>query len=480
MIPNGQEEQEEPDSNSSGISISNDSMDEELLNNNNCYESTAAGIVRELHYYQKDDLFDISNKTVQEIQDNMTKNEIINFNKLPIMKEIKLFNEIAEIYKKQHKCDILNTILFLTKFSRIQSPQEIYQNYAATCIKYNSIPHPYNDQQYRSLCNFDKLKYFKDLINACRYLMLNIDPMTKEFISDLDYFKNEYLYTNLTKYENIYDTEILTYTYFTFYQDKYKQYLFTDDLKNRITKFLNKNGNGNVDLYFSSYIDDIYNMNIETIKKNMTIEPINLFKEDVLSLNPNIPDDLIESLYKNHLPFALNYIYILKANRISFMAKYKNIKYGLNLDDNLFVDKNQIIKNTYQLYDYIIIEQKNIIDNCNKNKKDPIERDGDQQNKKITKIEQQNNIIENDDELDIKQIIENKIKNMKNQLDDHRKAKSNRIKRELRQFLLNKYIKKDKDESNNRYKKFKDDFDTKTNNTFDNLDLNNKQGLNSK
>ena len=56
-------------------------------------------------------------------------------------------------------------------------------------------------------------------------------------------------------------------------------------------------------------------MNIKTIKKNMKIKPIDLFKEDILSLNKNIPE-LIES--------------ILKVNRISFMAKYKNILYRLN------------------------------------------------------------------------------------------------------------------------------------------------------
>lgn len=481
---NGLNEIEDEPSDNSEFTLGNDSIEDNEINYFN-YEPTSASIVRELKYYKKDHLFDISNKSSDEIKNNMIKNEIIDFKKLSIMKEIQLFDKIAEIYKGPNQSDILNQILFNIKFDRIKTPKEIYQKYVDTCIRYNSKPDNYNETQYKSLSDIDKLKYLTDLIYTGRYLMLNIDPKVEDFISDFDFFRNGFILINLRRFDNIFDMDVLIYLYYNNEKEKYKEYLFTNEEKNKIIKFINKNGNGNVDQYYSSYIDDIYNMNINNIKKNMNIKPMDLFKEDILSLNKNISDDLIESLYKEHIPSDLRYIYILKANRICFMAKYKNIIYGLNLDDNLFVDKSKIIKTYYRLTDYTVIEENKYLDldieNIN-----PESHESESIKKEEPTIEKMNeNAHQNKITATVEQQKFNEIitKQLVNEIDEYRKIKTTSNKRELKRSLFNKFAKRDYEDSYNRYKKFKDDFDIKVNNTInenDKPDTINKKGTNSK
>ena len=463
----------------------------------------AAEYIQNLRYDKTITLFDIKELSIEEINENMkvdhqkpipNQYKMINYFKLSIMKEIDLFEEIADIYKCKHQDYILNKILFYTKFKPIKLPIEIYESYIDN---YPGFSNDYDEEYYESLSNIDKKLYLKDLIRACRYLMLNMDPLKKDFITDYDFYRSEYLFDKLENFKDIKNLEFQITLDFNFNRNLYPEYRFTDDLKKRIKNFIDKNSNANVDAYFSSFINDIYSLNVDDIKKKMNIDHYSLFKEDVLSLNKDIPEELMKQLYKDHIPIDLQYIYKLKANRISFMAKYKNIIYGLKLDKKLYIDKSRFFKNTFGLEDYTILRdnteeseldekvkslEKTKIDNPNDNTTLIIKND-DTTNNSIFQNVDTKIIVENDNQIETPKKSEEKSNSMINQKLDYPKVKSNSHRRELRHYALNKLIKKSIEEDYDAYKKLEDDLDRTIFERFKTRAKNsllNKKGLNSK
>ena len=308
--------------------------------------------------------FNIDNISNDDLIFCINNKVMINTEKLDINNELILYEKISEIFLKHNAYIIIKDLIKNISLITPKTAKEIYSLKNKGGIFFDLYSYK-EKEPYIKKENEEKLLFLKNMYLIRKYLFLNWDVILHDFITNKNYFIEEYIYFNLNDYKKYEETKIKLEEKFNENNSKYNHYKFPTDLKNELYEFFEENMN--TKNYINEFILDIYTINIDDIRNNMFITPEELFFNDIKKLNKNITEEIAKLIYDNCLKDDIRDLYRLKAKRKNIMGKYKYIKLNLNIkkEDNVNSNKNNNINNNIIKNNDDLNNKENINDKSN-------------------------------------------------------------------------------------------------------------------